>query len=80
MTTDAMMKVVIEIWQQKRLEELHICPDCKQWLQLHGGWIDVSNHLIQQKKNVVSCLNCHKKITVKLAGEWIKLWEKYWGF
>ena len=81
MTLDAMIKIIIDITTEKRLIELHNCPDCKTWLELHGGWQEgFFLNGISKKKNVVYCLNCHKKITVVLAGEWIKLWEKYWGF
>lgn len=75
------MKVVIDLTQEKRLVELHNCPDCGRWLQLDGGWQDITTvKAIPRKKNKSFCLTCKKEITVILAGAWIKRWEKYWGF
>jgi len=42
LTLDNLMKVVIDITQEKRLIALHDCPDCGRWLYLGGGWQDIT--------------------------------------
>lgn len=81
MTLDTLMEIVIDHWKEKRLEELHTCPKCKNWISYklfkHVKWYDTSNMKSQIKKQQakIYCENCREFMTLVLAGEWIKLWH-----
>ncbi len=81
MPDDVLIGFVVEAWQEKRLHELHNCPNCKHWLKLYGAWEDnTTSKAIPRIRKKEQCANCHEIITVALAGNWIKLWKKFWGF
>ena len=75
------MEFVISTWQEQRLYQLHYCPDCvKAWIKnILWSEIEIASYG-PRKKGIGICINCNKKITIVLAGEWIELWAKQWGW
>jgi len=80
MGQDELVTLVLETWQENRLDKLHKCPDCNYWLKILGGWNKEDHPLGPRMRNKVQCLECKKTITIILVGPWIDLWEKKYGW
>jgi len=75
-----LIDIIIPMWQEKRIIELHNCPDDNAWIRNIVWEPTEIREYGPRKQGKGICVKCNKKITIVLAGEWIKLWTKWWGW